>query len=174
MADGTQSSRRNPTRVVAIVDAGSVAVCKAGDKVALHFYTTEGEFVFRLREREFILGCRAPRDANGNPLRTFEQLEADLRHRYDELQAGIDQDRAAAIGISTESLILCEKAWGLYVTDKSLSQARAAKAVGVSLSTFNVWVRLTHGDEAAKLHQERAGSFVLHGRYRKAQARRTA
>lgn len=68
------ASRGRCTDVIARYRSGDVAVCKAGDEVALHFATTSGEVVVLMTERAFSRGARGPRDHHGNAFRTHEQL----------------------------------------------------------------------------------------------------
>lgn len=70
--------RSNVTGVLSREVAGSLAVCRAGDTVALHLFTPGGTRIFHLTEREFVLKARALFDANGNPFRSVAQLTQKL------------------------------------------------------------------------------------------------
>src|SRR5690348_16461731 len=98
----TLTSRTNATKVCALYEAGSISVCRAGDLVALNIHTTSGEVIIRMKERQFTADCRGPRDANGNPLRSFEELDAQARRRYDERQAAHDHAKNQSLGMSPE------------------------------------------------------------------------
>ncbi len=158
------TSRPNATKVCAIYEAGSISVCRAGDLVALHIHTTSGEVIVRMAERQFVVDCRGPRDANGNTLRTFEQLDEQSRHNAEKLIADKQAEHAAALGISDEMAAKCQQAWQVYVNDPMASQRTAAEKCGLVYVTFNTWVRHHHAIEAAQIRSERQGSYVTRGR----------
>ncbi len=71
-------ARLNVTATLSREVAGSMAVCRHGDTVALHLFTPGGTRIFHLHEREFVFKARAPLDSNGNPFRTVAELTAKL------------------------------------------------------------------------------------------------
>lgn len=77
--NSASSARRgNVTGVISREIAGSLAVCRQGDTVALHLFTPAGTRIFHLTEREFVFKARAPFDSNGNAFRTVAGLTAQL------------------------------------------------------------------------------------------------
>jgi hypothetical protein len=76
-------SRKNVTKLAQLFTAGHVDVCKQGSEVALRFHTTEGLVIVRMEERHFVRDCRGPRDANGNPLRKWEELDGESQRQHD-------------------------------------------------------------------------------------------
>lgn len=77
------TSRTNPTKLREKFDAGSAAVCTIPGKVAIHLYTTEGEILVHMRERDYLRSFRGSRDHNGVPFRTLEQLD-EAKRREEE------------------------------------------------------------------------------------------
>lgn len=152
------STRRNPTKLTGIFDAGSIAVCKADDKVALHIYTTDGEILVRMSERNFVASCRGPRDANGNPLRAFQDLDEDARRQADAVILQRKHDSAVQLGMSDEVAAKCTTAWGFFESGAALTQAEAARQAGIAYPTFNVWVRHNRNLEAQQIRNNRRSS----------------
>lgn len=85
--DPLESPSRARTRCTDLrgtFDAGALDVCRVGDLVALHLATAQGRFVFRLDEITFVQAVRGPRDSNGQPFRTAEEIHALDRAANDE------------------------------------------------------------------------------------------
>ena len=77
--NSASSARRgNVTGVISREVAGSLAVCRQGETVALHLFTPAGTRIFHLTERELVLKARAPLDSNGNSFRTVAALTEKL------------------------------------------------------------------------------------------------
>ena len=72
------SARANVCGVLSREVAGSMAVCRQGETIALHLFTPGGTRIFHLTEREFVLKARAPLDSNGNGFRTVAGLTEKL------------------------------------------------------------------------------------------------
>lgn len=73
------TTRTNPTKLREKFDAGSIAVCRMGNKVALHISTPEGEILVHMREIDFVRGCRGLADHNGVPFRTVDEIDVEKR-----------------------------------------------------------------------------------------------
>lgn len=146
-------ARRRVTGVVAIYDAGTLQPCRAGDKVALHILTTEGEIIVRCSERAFVTGCRAPADANGNPFRSLEQLDAERRERRGEPEpespAALDRPQRPA----APELVAV---WETFRSGEYSTLSSAARAAGVSYPRVYHYVITRQAEEFAHIRSQRS------------------
>jgi len=146
-------ARRRVTGVVAIYDAGTLQPCRAGDKVALHVLTPEGEIIIRCSERTFVTGCRAEADANGNPFRTLAELDAERRARRGEPEPDPAPEPARPARPAAPELVA---AWETFRSGQFGSLKSAAHAAGLGYSRLYQYVMRRHAQEFWHLRAQRA------------------
>lgn len=139
------SSLKRITGITAIYAAGSVDVCRDGAKVALHIYTTEGEVLVRMSERNFIFSFRGIVDANGNPFRSLEQIDT-AKRREDEAAslsapAPVEPSRASRHAkVTGDRLRLFEEVFAIAESPHERGAIKAAcRARSISYSSLMSW-----------------------------------
>ena len=136
--------------------ARNLAVCKAGDCVALHFFTSRGFVVVSVGLKEFTAAARGPLDHNHNPLpwadpaAPFRPAPPQLiRQDYSRSKKGELAPRFAA-------------AWAGLKCRAYETLGDAAKVNGLLPQTLSNWLAHHHRDEwiAIKRQMRAAGKTV--------------
>lgn len=134
------SARANVCGVLSREVAGSMAVCRQGETVALHLFTPAGTRIFHLTEREFVLKARAPLDSNGNAFRTVAGLTEKL-----DLKAPVPRaDNNVGRSMHPEQLAAYQAAFGGLLSGHYKTKSAAFRAQpGLPAHLYSAFVAWT-------------------------------
>ena len=159
----TQASSPAPaiprfTGVRGAFEAGSIFVCRAADRVAVHFGTRSGRFVFIVSEKKFLRACRGEVDSNGVPFRSLEEIEA--RPEDDDAALAEPAESAPAHHVARLTTATgCALAWEYCLADLTIAAADAAARAGVTRGSFTNWITAHHQGELTE--RRRAAGLSL-------------